>query len=74
MYGGVLLSNSCLESMGALPFKMRIHAKEDVYEATRQRINALEEERLHDWYNNNNISNFLLSNNNTSERLKNYHP
>ena len=36
--------------MGTVPFKMRIHAKDDVYETTRQRMNALEETRKHDWY------------------------
>lgn len=37
-------SSRCLESVGALQCKLRIHANEDVYEATRHRMAAVEEQ------------------------------
>jgi len=37
-------SNS-LESMGTVPYKMRIHANDDVYEATKKRFSVLEQSR-----------------------------
>jgi len=38
--------------MGAIRYKMRIKANEDVYAETRQRIKAVEEERKQDWWVN----------------------
>jgi RNA polymerase II elongation factor ELL len=40
--------SSSLESMGTVPYKMRIHANEDVYEATKLRFSALEQSRQQD--------------------------
>lgn len=37
-------SSRCLESVGALQCKLRIHANEDVYEATRHRMAVVEEQ------------------------------
>lgn len=37
-------SSRCLESIGALSCKLRIHANEDVYEATRHKMAAVEEQ------------------------------
>jgi hypothetical protein len=36
--------------MGTVPFKLRIHAKDDVFDTTKQKMNALEETKKHDWY------------------------
>lgn len=38
-----------LESLGVLPCKMRIQAKEDVYETTRHRMAAVEENNKNKW-------------------------
>ncbi|CAG7662767.1 unnamed protein product [Allacma fusca] len=37
-----------LESMGTLPYKMRIQAKDDVYDLTRQKISYVEDKRKQD--------------------------
>lgn len=38
-----------LEVLGSLPHKMRIHANEDVYEKTRQRMAVAEENQKNKW-------------------------
>lgn len=38
-----------LEALGSLPNKMRIHAKEDVYEATRHRMAVAVENQNNKW-------------------------
>lgn len=38
-----------LEVLGSLPQKMRIHANEDVYEATRHRMAVAEENQKNKW-------------------------
>lgn len=38
-----------LEVLGVLPNKMRIHANEDVYEATRHRMAVAEETQKNKW-------------------------
>lgn len=42
-------SQGQLEVMGPLPHKLRIHAKDDVYETTRQRMSAAEEVQKNKW-------------------------
>jgi hypothetical protein len=39
-----------LESLGVMGLKMNIKAKDDVYEATRQRMAVAEEESKKNWY------------------------
>ena len=39
-----------LESLGVMTLKMNVQAKEDVYEATRQRMAVAEEESKKNWY------------------------
>ena len=39
-----------LESLGPMTLKMNVKAKEDVYEATRQRMAVAEEESKKNWY------------------------
>ena len=38
-----------LESLGALPCKMRIQANDDVYETTRHRMHVAEENNKNKW-------------------------
>lgn len=39
-----------LESLGTLQCKMRIQAKDDIYEATKSRVAKVEEEQKKNWY------------------------
>lgn len=39
-----------LQNMGHIPHKMRIHANDDVYETTRHRLAAAEENQKNKWY------------------------
>lgn len=48
-----------LESLGAMTLKMNVKAKEDVYEATRQRMAVAEEESKKNWYTYPSLSFFL---------------
>lgn len=44
------LPQNTLGVLGPIPFKMRIHANDDVYEATRHRMTVAEENHKNKWY------------------------
>lgn len=46
----LLLFRRSLESLGAIPYKMRIRANDDVYETTRHRMAVAEENNKNKWY------------------------
>lgn len=45
----IFLVRRSLESLGNIPYKMRIHANDDVYETTRHRMVIAEENNKNKW-------------------------
>lgn len=43
------LPQNSLSVLGPIPYKMRIHANDDVYEATRHRMTVAEENHKNKW-------------------------
>lgn len=39
----------CLQALGTVPYKVRIHASDDVYETTRMRMTEAEENHKNKW-------------------------